>query len=99
MHWIVKTDGCKFRVYDELTNSWSRNIGSEMHSGSSQDLEAAASVPLSGNLCIIRNNMSIIVVDVSNSGENAKHLWESLAGKGQFKTVVTNLWSGLAGRN
>ncbi|KAM1038109.1 hypothetical protein ACFX13_033569 [Malus domestica] len=31
-------------------------------------------------------------------GESAEHLWETIAGKGQFKTLVTNLWSSLAGR-
>ncbi|KAM1242423.1 hypothetical protein ACFX2G_034776 [Malus domestica] len=73
-----------------------------MHLGNSRALEAASLVPLNGKLCIVRNNMSISLVDVSNSsdvhGESAEHLWETIAGKGQFKTLVTNLWSSLAGR-
>ncbi|CAN6564177.1 unnamed protein product [Malus baccata var. baccata] len=95
-------DGCKLRVYDEATDSWSKHIDSKMHLGNSRALEAASLVPLNGKLCIVRNNMSISLVDVSNSsdvhGESAEHLWETIAGKGQFKTLVTNLWSSLAGR-
>lgn len=96
-------DGCKVRVYDEVTDSWSKHIDSKMHLGSSRALEAAALVPLNGKLCIIRNNMSISLVDVSKledlKGSSAEQLWETIAGKGQFKTLVTNLWSSLAGRN
>ncbi|RVW47458.1 hypothetical protein CK203_086474 [Vitis vinifera] len=33
------------------------------------------------------------------TGPTAEHLWETIAGRGQFKTLVTNLWSSLAGRN
>ncbi|KAE7998855.1 hypothetical protein FH972_003354 [Carpinus fangiana] len=66
-------------------------------------LEAAALLPLNGKLCIIRNNMSISLVDVLKSedvrGPTAEHLWETIAGKGQFKTLVTNLLSSLAGRS
>lgn len=94
-------DGCKVRVYDEETDSWSKHIDSKMHMGNSKGLEAAALVPLNGKLCIIRNNMSISLVDVDGGGgaAEAEHLWETLAGKGQFKTLVSNLWSSLAGRN
>ncbi|PRQ46410.1 hypothetical protein RchiOBHm_Chr2g0088801 [Rosa chinensis] len=96
-------DGCKLRVYDEATDSWSKHIDSKIHLGNSRALEAASLVPLNGKLCIIRNNMSISLVDVSKSndagGASAEHLWETLAGKGQFRTMVTNLWSSLAGRN
>jgi hypothetical protein len=74
-----------------------------MHLGSSRALEAAALVPLNGKLCIIRNNMSISLVDVSKledlKGSSAEQLWETIAGKGHFKTLVTNLLSSLAGRN
>ncbi|KAL5152756.1 F-box/kelch-repeat protein [Glycine soja] len=96
-------DGCKIRVYDEVADSWSKHIDSKMHSGSSRALEDAALVPLNGKLCIIRNNMSISLVDVSKledlKGSSPEQLWETIAGKGQFKTLVTNLWSSLAGRN
>ncbi|KAG4911437.1 hypothetical protein JHK84_051913 [Glycine max] len=96
-------DGCKIRVYDEVADSWSKHIDSKMHSGSSRALEDAALVPLNGKLCIIRNNMSISLVDVSKledlKGSSPELFWETIAGKGQFKTLVTNLWSSLAGRN
>jgi hypothetical protein len=96
-------DGCKLRVYDDATDSWSKHIDSRMHLGSSRALEAAALVPLNGKLCIIRNNMSISLVDVSKledlKGSSAEQLWETIAGKGHFKTLVTNLLSSLAGRN
>eukprot|EP00262_Sarcandra_glabra_P019095 TRINITY_DN7087_c0_g5_i1.p1 TRINITY_DN7087_c0_g5~~TRINITY_DN7087_c0_g5_i1.p1 ORF type:complete len:426 (+),score=31.87 TRINITY_DN7087_c0_g5_i1:497-1774(+) len=93
-------DGCKLRVYDGDTDSWSKHIDSKLHLGNSRALEAAALVALNGKLCIIRNNMSISLVDVTRSAgeESADLLWETIAGKGQFKTFVTNLWSSLAGR-
>ncbi|CAN6540832.1 unnamed protein product [Malus baccata var. baccata] len=66
-------------------------------------VEHPSLVPLNGKLCIIRNNMSISLVDVSKSSDvgeaSAEYLWETIAGKGQFRTLVTNLWSNLAGRN
>ncbi|CAN4114564.1 unnamed protein product [Withania somnifera] len=96
-------DGCKLRLYDETTDSWSKHIDSKMHLGNSKALEAAAVLPLNGKLCIIRNNMSISLVDVSKcdgAGEaTSELLWETIAGKGQFKTMVTNFLSNLAGRN
>ncbi|THG11225.1 hypothetical protein TEA_015833 [Camellia sinensis var. sinensis] len=95
-------DGCKIRVYDEKTDAWSKHIDSKMHLGNSKALEAAALLPLNGKLCIIRNNMSISLVNVSKSDDassaSAEHLWETIAGKGQFKTLVTNFLSSL-GRN
>ncbi|CAM8891900.1 unnamed protein product [Rhodiola kirilowii] len=96
-------DGCKLRVYDSVIDSWNKVIDSKMHLGSSRALEAAAIIQLNGKLCIIRNNMSITLVDVSKSEDakngTAERLWETIAGKGQFKTMVTNLWSSIAGRN
>lgn len=96
-------DGCKLQLYDETTDSWSKHIDSKMHLGNSKALEAAALLPLNGKLCIIRNNLSISLVDVSKcdgAGEaTSEFLWETLAGKGQFKTMVTNFLSNLAGRN
>ncbi|KAL8245549.1 hypothetical protein R6Q59_011807 [Mikania micrantha] len=92
-------DGCKIRVYEEETNSWRRCMDSKVHLGSSPALEAAAVVNLNGKLCIIRNNMSISLVDVSTPIETNPHLWENISGKGHIKTLFTNLWSTLAGRN
>ncbi|KAK8962606.1 F-box/kelch-repeat protein [Platanthera guangdongensis] len=68
-----------------------------------RSLEAAAFVSLNGKLAVIRNNMSISLVDVSNPGRsvetNSAHLWETISGKGQLKTFVSNIWSSIAGRN
>ncbi|GMH04507.1 hypothetical protein Nepgr_006347 [Nepenthes gracilis] len=96
-------DGCKLSVYDKATDSWNKHVDSKAHLGNSRAFEAAALVPLSGRLCIIRNNMSISLVNVSRPEEvgatAAEHLWETIAGKGQFKMMVMNLWSSIAGRN
>lgn len=95
-------DGCKIRVYEEETNSWKKFVDSKVHLGSSPCLAAAGLVNLNGKLCIIRNNMSISLVDVSSSNKQVKgnpHLWENVAGKGHIKTLFTNLWSSLSGRN
>ncbi|KAL7612897.1 F-box/kelch-repeat protein At1g55270 [Lactuca sativa] len=95
-------DGCKIRVYEEDTNSWKRFIDSKVHLGSSRALEAAALVSLNGKLCIIRNNMSISLVDILSPDkqvESNPYLWENIAGKGQMKTLLTNIWSSLSGRN
>nr|GME03134.1 F-box/kelch-repeat protein At1g55270 [Ipomoea batatas] len=98
-------DGCKLRVYDKETDSWSKHIDSKMHLGNSKGLEAAALFPLQGKLCIIRNNMSISLVDVSRCGNGddedatTEHLWETIGGRGQLKNMVTNFLSTLAGRN
>ncbi|XP_004228331.1 F-box/kelch-repeat protein At1g55270 [Solanum lycopersicum] len=94
-------DGCKLRVYDESTQSWIRFIDSKLHLGSSRALEAAALVPLNGKLCIIRNNMSISIIDVSSPDKRVEtnpRLWENIAGKGHFRTMFTNLWSSISGR-
>ncbi|XP_022870025.1 F-box/kelch-repeat protein At1g55270-like [Olea europaea var. sylvestris] len=96
-------DGCKLQVYDEATGSWSKQIDGKMHLGNSKALEAAALLPLNGKLCIIRNNMSISLVDVLKSDHGSsstdEHLWETIAGKGHFKTLMTNFLSNLPGRN
>ncbi|KAF8369880.1 hypothetical protein HHK36_017477 [Tetracentron sinense] len=94
-------DGCKLRVYDGATDSWNKFIDSKTHLGSSRALEAVALVPLNGKLCIIRNNMSISLVDVSSPDQHVEsnpQLWETIAWKGHFRTLVTNLWSSIAGR-
>lgn len=94
-------DGCKLRVYDSATDSWNKYVDSKLHLGNSRALEAAALLPLNGKLCIIRNNMSITMVDVEKADDTTRkgQLWETIAGKGHFKTFVTNLWSNIAGRN
>lgn len=94
-------DGCKLRMYDRDTDAWSRSVDSRFHLGGSRAMEAVALVPLGGKLCIIRNNMSITLVDVASADipEKQGQIWETLSGKGQFKSFVTNLWSNLAGRN
>uniref|UniRef100_A0A1D1XIU3 F-box/kelch-repeat protein At1g55270 n=1 Tax=Anthurium amnicola TaxID=1678845 RepID=A0A1D1XIU3_9ARAE len=96
-------DGCKLRVYDGASDSWNKFTDSKLHLGNSRALEAAALVSLNEKLCIIRNNMSITLVDISNGGKNfedeSSHVWETIAGKGQLRTFVTNLWSSIAGRS
>ncbi|KAF9613928.1 hypothetical protein IFM89_013175 [Coptis chinensis] len=47
-------DGCKLRIYNSDTDSWSKHIDSKLHMGSSRALEATALLPLNGKLCIIR---------------------------------------------
>ncbi|XP_039116666.1 F-box/kelch-repeat protein At1g55270 [Dioscorea cayenensis subsp. rotundata] len=96
-------DGCRLRVYDGATDSWNKSVDSKLHLGSSRALEAAALVSINGKLCIIRNNMSISLVDILNHGAgvgpNSSLIWVTIAGKGQLKTFMTNLWSSIAGRN
>ncbi|KAG1334154.1 F-box/kelch-repeat protein [Cocos nucifera] len=96
-------DGCKLRVYDGATDSWNKFMDSKHHIGNSRAVEAAALVSLNGKLCVIRNNMSITVIDISNPGKSIEtisaHAWETLAGKGHLKTFVANLWSSIAGRS
>jgi hypothetical protein len=95
-------DGCKLKVYDGATDSWKKFIDSRLHLGSSRALDAAALVSLNGKLCIIRNNMSISLVDVSSPNkrvESNPHLWENIAGKGPARSLVRNLWLTIAGRS
>ncbi|THU62208.1 hypothetical protein C4D60_Mb01t02690 [Musa balbisiana] len=65
--------------------------------------EAASFVSLNGKLGIIRNNMSISLIDVTNPVSsietNSARVWEAIAGKGQLKNFVSSLWSSLAGRS
>ncbi|XVF69774.1 hypothetical protein PTKIN_Ptkin11bG0108900 [Pterospermum kingtungense] len=80
-------DGCKLRVYDGATDSWNKFIDSKLHLGSFRALEAAALVPLNGKLCIIRNNMSLSLVDVSSPDkmiESKPQVRENIAGKGEM---------------
>jgi hypothetical protein len=89
-------DGCRLRAYDEAADAWSGCTDSRHHLGSSHALEAAAMVSLRGKLCVVRNDMSVSVVDVADGAGNQR--WETLAGKGQIKSFVTNLLSSIAGR-
>ncbi|KAL6642931.1 hypothetical protein ACP70R_021112 [Stipagrostis hirtigluma subsp. patula] len=96
-------DGCKLRVYDNNSGTWTRFMDSKHHLGSSRAFEAAALVSLNGKLCIIRNNMSITLVDVSDptmsiETDNAR-MWETVGRKGHNRSFVSNLWSTIAGRN
>ncbi|EEC74590.1 hypothetical protein OsI_10170 [Oryza sativa Indica Group] len=96
-------DGCKLRVYDRDTRSWTRFMDSRRHLGNSRAFEAAALVSLNGKICIIRNNMSITLVDVSNTPTvieiNSAHMWDVFARKGQHRSFIANLWFTIAGRN
>ncbi|KAK9123387.1 hypothetical protein Sjap_012989 [Stephania japonica] len=95
-------DGCKLRIYDDATDSWNKFMDSKAHLGNSRALEAAALVPINGKLCIIRNNMSISLVDIANPNNNVEtnpQLWENIARKGHLRTMVTNIWSTIAGRS
>ncbi|KAG2671416.1 hypothetical protein I3760_14G135300 [Carya illinoinensis] len=95
-------DGCRLRFYDTTTDSRDQFIDSKLHLGSSSALFAAALVSLNGKLCIIGNNMSISLVDVSSPDKQVQsnpHLWENIPGKGQFSTPITNLGSSIAGQS
>ncbi|CAL9750832.1 unnamed protein product [Musa acuminata subsp. burmannicoides] len=96
-------DGCKLRVYEGATDSWNKFMDSEHHLGNSKAFEAASFVSLNGKLGIIRNNMSISLIDVTNPVSsietNSARVWEAIAGKGQLKNFVSSLWSSLAGRS
>ncbi|VAI57005.1 unnamed protein product [Triticum turgidum subsp. durum] len=89
-------DGCRLRAYDEAADAWSGCASSGHHLGSSHALEAVAMVTLRGKLCVVRNDMSVSVVDVA-AGEGNQP-WETLVGKGQIKSFVTNLLASIAGR-
>ncbi|KAL6649286.1 hypothetical protein ACP70R_013510 [Stipagrostis hirtigluma subsp. patula] len=96
-------DGCKLRIYDRETGSWTRFVDIRHHLGSSRALEAAALVSLNGKLCIIRNNMSITLIDISDPTTvteiDSARLWETFSRKGQHRSFIANLWSTIAGRN
>lgn len=95
-------DGCKLRVYDGDTGLWTRVIDSRRHLSSSRASEAAALVSLNGKLCIIRNNMSITLVDVSDPTTvieiDSARMFESFVRRGQHRSFIANLWSTIAGR-
>ncbi|KAJ3702705.1 hypothetical protein LUZ61_006410 [Rhynchospora tenuis] len=94
-------DGCKLRVYDRSTCSWTRFTDSKNHMGSSRVFDAAALVSLNGKLCVIRNDMSISLVDISGSSLETGNapLWETIGAKvHQQRSFMANLWSTIAGR-
>ncbi|PUZ42667.1 hypothetical protein GQ55_9G600300 [Panicum hallii var. hallii] len=96
-------DGCKLKVYNRETGSWTRFIDTRHHLGNSRALEAAAFVSLTGKLCIIRNNMSITLIDISDpttvTEVDSARIWEAFARKGQQRSFMANLWSTITGRN
>jgi hypothetical protein len=96
-------DGCKLRVYDADTGLWTRFMDSRRHLRSSRAFEAVALISLNGKLCIVRNNMSITLVDVSDPTTvieiDSARMWEMFARKGQYRSFMANLWSTIAGRN
>uniref|UniRef100_A0ACD5YQ07 Uncharacterized protein n=1 Tax=Avena sativa TaxID=4498 RepID=A0ACD5YQ07_AVESA len=89
-------DGCRLRAYDESSGAWSGHADSRRHLGSSHALEAAAMVAFRGKLCVVRNDMSVSVVDVAAGA--ASQRWQTIGGKGQIKSFLTNLVSSVAGR-
>lgn len=91
-------DGCKFRCYNEETDCWSKDSDSKMHLGSSPLLEAASLLSLNGKICVVRNNMSISLVDVARTGGDGvsrEHCWEMIAGRGKDNNFFPNLWTNL----
>ncbi|CAH8306179.1 unnamed protein product [Eruca vesicaria subsp. sativa] len=44
------------------------------------------------------NDMSMSLVDVLNHDKNNTRIWENIAVKGQSKSVLSNIWSSIAGR-
>ncbi|KAM0884116.1 hypothetical protein ACQ4PT_031191 [Festuca glaucescens] len=96
-------DGCKLRVYDGDTGLWTRFMDSRRHLRSSRAFEAVALISLNGKLCIVRNNMSITLVDVSDPTTvieiDSARMWETFARKGQYRSFMANLWSTIAGRS
>jgi hypothetical protein len=90
-------DGCKLRVYDDLTHSWSLSVDSKSHLGSSKDVAAVALLPLADKLCIVRHNMSMSIAHVSPAFPllscKKEPLWETIAGRAQLKSFVSDLWS------
>ncbi|KAJ8421997.1 LOW QUALITY PROTEIN: hypothetical protein Cgig2_005507 [Carnegiea gigantea] len=84
-------DGCKLP-----------HIHSRAHLGNSNPLEAVVLVALNGKLCIIRNNNSVSLIDVQRSDQvgtvTTQHLSETITSKGQFKMMMSNIWSSIASR-
>jgi hypothetical protein len=99
-------NGCKLRVYNREMGSWTRLIDTRHHMGSSRSLEASAFVSLNGMLCIIRNNMSITIVDVDildpirATEVDSARMREAFVRKGQHRlSFMANLWSIITGCN
>uniref|UniRef100_A0A0D9VDH8 F-box domain-containing protein n=1 Tax=Leersia perrieri TaxID=77586 RepID=A0A0D9VDH8_9ORYZ len=91
-------DGCRLRAYDEGAGAWSGvAVDGGIHAGSSATVEAAAMVELHGRICVVRNNMSVSVVDVAGGGDGSTPRWETVVGKGQMKALVASLISAIAG--
>ncbi|KAG2242345.1 hypothetical protein Bca52824_095813 [Brassica carinata] len=83
--WSPISDGMRrvLRVFDESTDSWNKFMDSKVHLGNSRSLEAALFMSL---------------VDVSNPDKNNPRIWENITVKGQSKSILSNIWSSIAGR-
>ncbi|KAL2334750.1 hypothetical protein Fmac_015963 [Flemingia macrophylla] len=94
-------DGCKLAVYDREADSWKKFIDSKVHLGSSPAFDAVAPVALNGKLCIIRQNMSISLVDVASTDKQVKsnpRLWENITRDCHARSSVRKLWSTITRR-
>ncbi|KAK3156311.1 hypothetical protein QOZ80_2AG0105490 [Eleusine coracana subsp. coracana] len=89
-------DGCRLRVYDQAADAWTVCVDSGLHRGRSQAVEASAIVALGNRLCVVRNDMTVLAVDVDPGTGNQR--WETLAGKSNVKNFVADIWSNIAGR-
>ena len=73
------------------------------HQTPPRKLTSSRSCSLNGKLCIIRNNMSITLIDISDpttvTEVDSAHMWEAFARKGQHRSFMANLWSTITGRN
>ncbi|WOL16915.1 hypothetical protein Cni_G25703 [Canna indica] len=97
-------DGCKLKVYEGATDSWNKFMDSKFHLGNCRTYWAVSFISLNGKLAIVRNNMSISLIDLCNPENiietNSAHVWrEAVARKGQLKSFVASLWSSIAGRS
>ncbi|KAI3888255.1 hypothetical protein MKW92_010123 [Papaver armeniacum] len=103
LHALDRKDGYILRIYDVSTDTLGNHMDSKLHLVSSRALEAAVLIQLNRKVCIIRNNMSISMANLSNADNSrcvmSDHSWETIAGKEQFKTFITNIWSSFASRN
>ena len=76
----------KLTVYNTITDSWKKLMDLKpLLLGTSKWLHVDALVPLNGKLCIIHNNMSISLVDVSSPNKQVvsyPYIWKNIAGEG-----------------
>lgn len=87
-------DGCKLRCYNEETDCWSKDSDSKNHLGSSLPQEATSLLSLNGKICVIRNNLSISLVNIA--GDDRQQCWDLIAGdRPDMNIFFPNLWSNL----